>query len=82
MPTHRVSIHEREPERLSMEERFIQIEALEEARLISAARVEHKQELTKKRYDKPLKDIDLQPKDYVLLYDNRYMHFLGKLHKR
>ncbi|CAM6094034.1 unnamed protein product [Calypogeia fissa] len=82
IPTPRVSIEEQEPERLSLEERSIQIEALEEARLISAVQVEHKQELTKRRYDKPLKDIDLQDNDYVLLYDNRYMHFPGKLHKR
>ncbi|CAM6083742.1 unnamed protein product [Calypogeia fissa] len=57
--TPRVSIVEREPERLSLAERAIQIEALEEARLIASIRVEHRQELTKRRYDKPLKDIDL-----------------------
>ncbi|CAM6082096.1 unnamed protein product [Calypogeia fissa] len=39
--TPRVSIVEREPERLSLAERAIQIEALEEARLIASVRVEH-----------------------------------------
>ncbi|CAM6098287.1 unnamed protein product [Calypogeia fissa] len=40
--TPRVTIVEREPERLTLAERAIQIEALEEARLIASIRMEHR----------------------------------------
>ena len=72
--------------RLGIEEsqihRLQSFEKLEEDRNASLAETEKQQSRRKFLYDKKLRKKDIKEGDWVLLYDNRFDKFPGKLHTR
>jgi len=82
VPTYRLI----EDRRLGIEEsqlhRLQSFELLEEDRNASSAENVKQQAKRKILYDKKLRKKDINPDDFVLLYDNRFDKFPGKLHTR
>ena len=82
VPTLRITLADRLPETVSLAERLVELEHLEETRLTSTQRLHSQQHQMKERFDRPLIKSTILPGDYVLLYDSRYANFPGKLHTR
>ena len=82
LPTYRIL----DSRRLSIEDsqtiRLQSIEKLEEDRTYALLENTTQQFKRKKAYDKKLKPSAIQEGDFVLLYDNRFNKFPGKLHTR
>ena len=82
LPTYRI-IHS---QRLDVEEsqlqRLQQLEQVEEDRDTALQHTYIQQAQRKKAYDKKLRKKDIHAQDWVLLYDNRFNKFPGKLHTR
>jgi hypothetical protein len=77
--THQVFSTSRLPDSASQHARLLQLDILEEDRLLATTRVETRQAARKSLYDKNLKPLAIKDGNFVLLYDSRYAHFPGKL---
>ncbi|CAM6093914.1 unnamed protein product [Calypogeia fissa] len=82
LSTHRIC----EDARMGAEEsqliRLQDLEKLEEDRLQALEETVRQQSGRSRRYDKKLKLVEIKQGDLVLLFDNRYLLFPGKLHTR
>ena len=82
VPTFRILHHSRLGVEASQAYRLQQLEKMEEDRDLALQHTYLQQAQRKKAYDKKLKRADIQAEDWVLLYDNRFNKFPGKLHTR
>jgi len=62
--------------------RFDRIESLEEDRMLALEKTMAIQKQRKRRFDKKIRNEDVQENDLALVYDSRHQKFLGKLHVR
>jgi hypothetical protein len=82
IPTQRISIAERLPEEESQAERLLQLQKLEEDCMYALEETKRQQAKRSKKYNANMKPVVIKEGDLVLMYDNRYMLFLGKFHTR
>ena len=82
MESLRIAIDERLGEMESHQSRLQDLEKLDETRREALLRTEAIQKRRKSYYDSKLKPKTFEVKDWVLLYDSRYMKFPGKFQFR
>lgn len=80
VPTFRIINEERMDESDSLQERLLTLTHLDEDKHLALIETKKIQNKRKKYFDQSIKEIKIQEGDHVLLYDNRHMNFLEKLH--